>query len=111
MPSVLLKSPPLQPRHEIFHVDRILVPESDVPKRNHKIIAVMPAYNAETTLAATLADIPVGSIDEVLAGRLPGLGERRGRWTGRAGERDQRQDQPRADRSRRVEHLVAPRRR
>jgi glycosyltransferase involved in cell wall biosynthesis len=27
---------------------------------------VLPAYNAESTLAATLADIPVGSIDEVI---------------------------------------------
>ena len=26
----------------------------------------MPAYNAESTLAATLADVPVGSIDEVI---------------------------------------------
>src|SRR5438132_6128813 len=35
-------------------------------KRRHKIIAVLPAYNAESTLAATLADIPAGSIDEVI---------------------------------------------
>jgi glycosyltransferase involved in cell wall biosynthesis len=63
----VLNKPHLQLRHEIFHVDRILVPESDrLPKRQHKIIAVMPAYNAERTLAATLADIPVGSIDEVI---------------------------------------------
>lgn len=66
MPTVLLKSPPMEPRHEIFHVDRILVPEGDAPKRTHKIIAVLPAYNAEQTIAATLADIPVGAIDEVL---------------------------------------------
>jgi len=66
MPSVLLKEPPLKPVHEIFHVDRILVPEGDAPKRKHRIIAVLPAYNAERTLAATLADVPVGSIDEVL---------------------------------------------
>src|SRR5947199_10609500 len=66
MPSVLLKEPPLKPVHEIFHVDRILVPEGDAPKRRHRIIAVLPAYNAERTLAATLADVPVGSIDEVL---------------------------------------------
>ena len=67
MPPVLLKEPPpLNLRHEIFHVDRILVPEGDVVPRKHKIIAVMPAYNAERTLAAALADIPVGSVDEVL---------------------------------------------
>jgi glycosyltransferase involved in cell wall biosynthesis len=64
--STLLHEPPLKPFHEIFHVDRILVPEADLPPRRHRIIAVMPAYNAERTLAATLADIPVGSIDEVL---------------------------------------------
>src|SRR5215471_18498183 len=64
---LLLDNPPLNPRQEIFHVDRILVPEGDpLPVRAHKIIAVMPAYNAERTLAATLADVPVGSVDEVL---------------------------------------------
>ncbi len=54
-------------RHEIFRVERILHPEGDRPApRRHKIIAVMPAYNAESTLAATLADVPVGSLDEVI---------------------------------------------
>src|SRR5215831_10338887 len=63
----VLNRPHLHLRHEIFRVERILVPESDrVPKREHKIIAVMPAYNAEKTLAATLADVPAGSIDEVI---------------------------------------------
>ena len=62
----LLTKPPLKHRHEIFRVERILHPESISEKREHKIIAVMPAYNAESTLAATLADIPAGSIDEVI---------------------------------------------
>jgi glycosyltransferase involved in cell wall biosynthesis len=63
----LLDRPVNNPRHEIFRVERILRPESDkVPKRQHKIIAVLPAYNAESTLAATLADVPEGSIDEVI---------------------------------------------
>src|SRR5260370_191334 len=54
-------------RHEIFRVERILHPESDLPpRRQHKVIAVMPAYNAESTLATTLADVPVGSVDEVI---------------------------------------------
>src|ERR1700756_1945471 len=67
MRKVLHHRPHLNPRREIFHVQRILIPESDrMPKREHKVIAVMPAYNAERTLAATLADVPVGSIDEVL---------------------------------------------
>src|SRR5262245_34658706 len=47
MPPILLKEPPLKPRHEIFHVDRILVPEGQGTPRTHKIIAVLPAYNAE----------------------------------------------------------------
>lgn len=63
----LLVRPELQPRRELFRVERILHPETNRPvQRQHKIIAVMPAYNAEATLAATVADIPVGSIDEVL---------------------------------------------
>ncbi len=65
--SRLLDSPPLKPRHEIFHIERILLPEGyPPPKRDHRIIAVLPAYNAEQTLAATLADVPVGSVDEFL---------------------------------------------
>ena len=57
----------LEPRHEIFRVERILRSESgSMPKRQNKIIAVLPAYNAEKTLAATLADVPVGAVDEVI---------------------------------------------
>src|SRR5438128_10401073 len=64
---VLHHPPHLEPRHEIFRVERILHPEADhMPKRDYKIIAVLPAYNAESTLAATLADVPAGSIDEVI---------------------------------------------
>ncbi|HZT83592.1 MAG TPA: glycosyltransferase family 2 protein [Gemmataceae bacterium] len=62
----LLERPPLELRHEIFHVERITVPEGDPPRRTHKVIAVLPAYNAERTLAATLADVPVGSVDEFI---------------------------------------------
>jgi glycosyltransferase involved in cell wall biosynthesis len=62
----VLNPPHLDLRQEIFHVDRILVPEGDVKRRQSKVIAVMPAYNAERTLAATLADVPVGSVDEVI---------------------------------------------
>jgi glycosyltransferase involved in cell wall biosynthesis len=50
-----------------FHVDRIVRPEPDrLPKRQTRVVAVMPAYNAEKTLAATLADMPAGSVDEVI---------------------------------------------
>jgi glycosyltransferase involved in cell wall biosynthesis len=62
----VLNTPSLKPRHEFFHVDRILKPEGDAPKRTHRVVAVMPAYNAERTLAATLADVPVGAVDEVI---------------------------------------------
>jgi glycosyltransferase involved in cell wall biosynthesis len=66
MSSTLLTEPPLKPVHEIFHVDRILKPDEPTPKRGHKVIAVLPAYNAEATLAATLADFPAGCVDEIL---------------------------------------------
>ncbi len=66
MPT-LLDAPPLNPVHEIFHIDRILEPENPLPpKRLHKVMAVLPAYNAERTLAATLADFPEGCVDEIL---------------------------------------------
>jgi glycosyltransferase involved in cell wall biosynthesis len=54
-------------RRDLFHVERITaVPPEQRPKRTAKVIAVMPAYNAESTLAATVADIPPGSVDEVI---------------------------------------------
>jgi glycosyltransferase involved in cell wall biosynthesis len=57
----------LQEPYEIFRVERILHPEANqLAKRQSKVIAVMPAYNAESTLARTLADVPAGSIDEVI---------------------------------------------
>jgi glycosyltransferase involved in cell wall biosynthesis len=63
----ILRRARVDPRHEIFRVERILRSESDRPaQRKSKIVAVLPAYNAESTLAATLADVPVGSIDDVI---------------------------------------------
>jgi glycosyltransferase involved in cell wall biosynthesis len=63
----VLQRPHIPLRREIFRVERILHPESDRrPRRQDRVIAVMPAYNAERTLAATLADIPVGAVDEVI---------------------------------------------
>lgn len=54
-------------REEFFHIDRVLKPESDEPpRRTSRVIAVLPAYNAEKTLAATLADMPAGCIDEAI---------------------------------------------
>jgi glycosyltransferase involved in cell wall biosynthesis len=65
MPTV--QAPQLKPANEFFHVDRITktLPERP-PKRPHRIIAVMPAYNAERTLASTLADMPPGCVDEII---------------------------------------------
>jgi glycosyltransferase involved in cell wall biosynthesis len=65
MPSQLRA--PLNLQQSTFNVDRILSPLPDErPTRKQKVIAVMPAYNAESTIVATLADVPAGSIDEVL---------------------------------------------
>lgn len=33
---------------------------------NTKVVVVMPAYNAEKTLSRTVADIPKGSVDEII---------------------------------------------
>lgn len=66
MPATLLHEPPLNPVHDLFHVDRVLKPTEPVAPRKHKIIAVLPAYNAARTLAATVADFPAGSVDEIL---------------------------------------------
>ena len=66
MSTTLLSEPPLKPAHEVFHVGRILKPDEPSPRRGHKVIAVLPAYNAEKTLAATLADFPAGCVDEIL---------------------------------------------
>jgi glycosyltransferase involved in cell wall biosynthesis len=35
-------------------------------KRKDKVIVVMPAFNAETTLQKTLVDIPEGAVDEII---------------------------------------------
>src|SRR5688572_15936642 len=64
--STLLTEPPLRPSHEPFRVERILHPAAPVPKRQHRVIAVLPAYNAEKTLAATVADFPPGCVDDIL---------------------------------------------
>jgi glycosyltransferase involved in cell wall biosynthesis len=64
--SGLLERPPLKPSREPFQIETVINPVEIKPKRSHKIIAVLPAYNAEKTLAATVGDIPPGSVDEVL---------------------------------------------
>jgi glycosyltransferase involved in cell wall biosynthesis len=66
MPSSLLTEPPLRPSHPPFSIERILHPVAPPPPRGHKVIAVLPAYNAAKTLPATLADFPPGCVDEIL---------------------------------------------
>jgi glycosyltransferase involved in cell wall biosynthesis len=67
MSHPLLSEPPLNPSHPPFPVGPLLAADGgDKPRRSHRIIAVLPAYNAERTLAATVADFPPGSVDEVL---------------------------------------------
>src|SRR5437764_8791833 len=63
----LLSRPIMALRLDSFPVERITAPAAEgMPRRRHRVIAVMPAYNAEKTLAATLADMPPGCADEVI---------------------------------------------
>jgi glycosyltransferase involved in cell wall biosynthesis len=62
-----LQKPHLELRREFFKAEWITHAEPDRPlKRPHRVIAVMPAYNAERTLASTLADMPPGCVDEII---------------------------------------------
>ncbi len=62
-----LTRPRFELRQDLFRVDEILRPEpTRLPKRTKRVIAVMPAYNAEKTLAATVGDFPAGSVDEII---------------------------------------------
>ncbi len=52
---------------EPIRVERITLSDpAHLPRRKHKVIAVMPAFNAEATRPATVADIPPGSVDQVI---------------------------------------------
>ncbi len=66
MPESLLDCPPLNPVHDPVDVAEVLNPKANPRHRRHKIIAVLPAYNAAKTLAATIADFPPDSVDEIL---------------------------------------------
>jgi glycosyltransferase involved in cell wall biosynthesis len=64
---IVLNRPHLELRRDLFHVEEITRPAPEKrPLRQSRVIAVMPAYNAAKTLAATVGDIPVGSVDEVI---------------------------------------------
>ncbi len=65
-PMPLLKRAPLNLDGEFFRVEQITGTDRDRPRRQHRVIAVLPAYNAERTLAPTLADMPAGCVDEVI---------------------------------------------
>ncbi|SRR5579883_762092 len=52
----------MNPYHDAFRVNQIL----RLPSCSNRIVAVLPAYNAEKTLVATLAEVPTGCIDEVI---------------------------------------------
>jgi glycosyltransferase involved in cell wall biosynthesis len=62
----LLTKPPLLPQRASFPVEQLLRGDGAGAGRRYKVIVVLPAYNAERTLAATLADIPAGAIDDVV---------------------------------------------
>src|SRR5436309_5142823 len=63
----LLSRPFMPLRQDSFPVERITAPAPEaMARRRQRVIAVMPAYNAEKTLAATLADMPPGCVDEVI---------------------------------------------
>ncbi len=63
----VLTKPPLDLDREFFRAEWITQAGPEKPqKRQHRVIAVMPAYNAERTLAPTLADMPPGCVDEII---------------------------------------------
>src|SRR5580704_2200129 len=57
-------TPPGPPHREPFPVEQIVT--GSPGRRPYKVVAVLPAYNAEKTLTATLADVPAGAVDEVI---------------------------------------------
>lgn len=44
----------------------VSVPSATSGARNYRVVAVMPAYNAAATVERTVADIPPGSVDEIV---------------------------------------------
>src|SRR5947209_2424696 len=61
--SILLRPPPDLAR---WTLKDIVGPAATPPRRKSKVVAVMPAYNAERTLPTTIADIPAGSVDSII---------------------------------------------
>src|SRR5205809_7880088 len=50
----------------IHHSSFVLSSAAHMPHHEKKVIAVLPAYNAERTLQATFDDIPKDWVDEIL---------------------------------------------
>ena len=62
-----LQQPLMELRHEFFRAEWVTRADPErPPRRQHRVIAVMPAYNAQRTLASTLADMPPGCVDDIL---------------------------------------------
>src|SRR5437773_693594 len=58
---------PLHPSFLILHPSSFLCyPPAPMPLHEKKVVAVLPAYNAERTLEATFDDIPKDWVDEIL---------------------------------------------
>lgn len=55
-----------QPDLARWSLQDIVGPTAAAPRRRSKVIAVMPAYNAERTLPATIGDIPAGAVDSII---------------------------------------------
>jgi glycosyltransferase involved in cell wall biosynthesis len=47
-------------------MDNLIAAEGSTSRSKWRVVAVMPAYNAAATLHRTVADIPSGSVDEVV---------------------------------------------
>ncbi len=60
------QSPDLGIPHDVAGAERTRPPTPPRPARRPRVIAVMPAYNAERTLAATVADLAPGAVDEII---------------------------------------------
>ena len=63
---VLRKSVSISVNDKMKATDSAIETGNAAGKRSDRVIAVMPAYNAAATLRQTVADIPPGSVDEII---------------------------------------------
>lgn len=64
MSTTMSRPPARRPRQTVQ--DFIARREPPSGQRRSRVIAVMPAYNAESTLEATVKDIPPGAVDQII---------------------------------------------